>query len=174
MPTTWRHARITTAVGAVAILALALAAYATRSPAAAAPADPADPATTATPTPGPTTQPWYDVEVAPTTAPAMTPSVPTLAAPADPSAITVAGAKAFGWALLDTGTGQVTGSANLATMTNTVESMIKPWIASDYLRRLAESGREPTTQALHELTLMIVDSNDDMAEKYYRLGGADA
>ena len=169
MPTTWRDARIATAVGVVAVLALALAVGSTRSSAAPAVAAPA----TATPTPGPTSEPWYDVEVAPSAA-AATPSLPTLAVPADPSTITVAGAKEFGWALLDLDTGKVSGSANLATMTNTVESMIKPWIASDYLRRLAESGEQPTAQALNELTLMIVDSNDDLAEEYYRLGGADA
>jgi len=52
--------------------------------------------------------------------------------------------------------------------------MIKPWIVSDYLRRLSESNTQPSQQVLNELTLMIVDSNDPMAEKYYQLGGADA
>ena len=40
----------------------------------------------------------------------------------------------FGWALLDRTTGQVTGSTNYQTGTNTTESMIKAWIVSDYLR----------------------------------------
>jgi hypothetical protein len=57
--------------------------------------------------------------------------------------VAVVGARAFGWALLDTESGEVSGSANLATRTNTVESMIKPWIASDYLRRLADAARSP-------------------------------
>jgi hypothetical protein len=102
------------------------------------------------------------------------PADPIVAAPADPAQITVPNAALFGWALLDAGTGAITGSANLATVHNTVESMIKPWIAADYLRRLAEDGRTPTKTALAELTLMIVDSNELLAEKYYRLGGADA
>ena len=109
--------------------------------------------------------------VAPTTPPA--PLLPTLAAPADPASIT-AEARLFGWALYDRRSGTVAGSANSDTVLNTVESMIKPWIAGDWLRRHAESGQQPTEQQLKELTLMIVDSNDPMAEKYYRLGGADA
>jgi hypothetical protein len=116
-------------------------------------------------------QPAADLLAAPTTPPP--PPMPTLAAPADPTAIT-AEARLFGWALLDRRTGAVTGSANSATALNTVESMIKPWIAADYLRRLTESGEQPTEQAVDEITLMIIDSNDPMAEKYYRLGGADA
>jgi len=97
-----------------------------------------------------------------------------LAAPRNPNSIAVGGAWLLGWALLDTETGVVAGSRNSATMTNTVESMIKPWIAADHLRRLAEGGREPSTQTLKELNVMIVDSNDPMAEKYYQIGGSDA
>ena len=46
------------------------------------------------------------------------------------------------------------------------------WMA--WFRRLTEEGKQPTAQALKELTLMIVDSNDPMGEKYYQLGGSDA
>ena len=52
--------------------------------------------------------------------------------------------------------------------------MIKPWIAADYPRRSAAFGKEPTEQARNDLTVIIVDSDDDLAEKYYRPGGADA
>jgi len=108
------------------------------------------------------------------TPPPPPPRLPTLASPRDPASIKVSGARLFGWALLDRRTGKITGSANSATVTNTVESMIKAWIASDYLRRLAEAHKQPTPQALKELTLMIVDSNDPMAEKYFQIGGSDA
>ena len=99
---------------------------------------------------------------------------PRLAAPANPAGVKVAGARLFGWALMDRTTGAVAGSPNSHTVTNTVESMIKPWIAADHLRRLTEGGREPSAETLRELSLMIVDSNDPVAEKYYQIGGSDA
>jgi hypothetical protein len=103
------------------------------------------------------------------------PPAPTLRAPADPASIKAPGNPGFfGWALLDRKTGAITGSANSATGTNTTESMVKAWITSDYLRMQAAAGKTPSDAVLNELTLMIVDSNDDMAEKYYRLGGSDA
>jgi hypothetical protein len=76
----------------------------------------------------------------------------------------------FGWALLDRKTGQVTGSANYTTGTNTTESMVKAWIVSDYLRLHAS----PSDAVLNELKLAIVDSNDDMAQKYYKADGGNA
>jgi hypothetical protein len=75
-----------------------------------------------------------------------------------------------GWALLDRRTGAVSGSANYRTGRNTTESMIKAWIVSDYLR----THPAPSPAALEELRVTIIDSNDTMAQKYYRLGGADA
>lgn len=76
----------------------------------------------------------------------------------------------FGWALLDRKSGQVSGSTNYQTGTNTTESMIKAWIVSDYLRQHAS----PSDAVLNELKLAIIDSNDDMAQKYYRLDGGNA
>jgi hypothetical protein len=98
----------------------------------------------------------------------------TLAAPVDPESLTVPEASYSGWALLDRRTGQITGSANAATRGNTVESMIKPWIVADFLRQETEQGNQLDEETLDELTLMIVDSNDPLAEKYYQIGGADA
>ncbi len=107
-----------------------------------------------------------------------TPSAPkrpfTLVFPDDPANITVPNATYYGWALLDRTTGRTTSSANAATKGNTTESMIKPWIVSDYLRRLSEAGKQPSDAEVNELTLVIVDSNDPLAEKYYQRGGADA
>ena len=94
--------------------------------------------------------------------------------PADPNRLTVANASYYGWSLLDRRTGQTTGSANAATAGNTTESMIKPWIVSDFLRRESEAGRQPSAEDLNEMTLVIVDSNDPLAESYYQRGGADA
>lgn len=109
------------------------------------------------------------------------PPPPRLITPDDPGWDTIAkdidvpkGASFFAWAFLDRASGRVIGSDNSDTGTNTTESMVKPWIASDYLRRLDQAGKKPSKTVLHELTLMIVDSNDNMAQKYYLLGGADA
>jgi hypothetical protein len=77
------------------------------------------------------------------------------------------------WALMDRQTGTVTGSANYTSGTSTTESMIKIWIAADYLRRQAAGG-SPGQQRLNELTTMIRDSDDQAAEDIYRLGGGNA
>lgn len=74
----------------------------------------------------------------------------------------------YAWSYVDRITGRVAGSANAATFTSTAESMVKPWIAADYLRRTGDTSRLP------ELTAMIVDSDDDAAESIYRAGGATA
>jgi hypothetical protein len=76
----------------------------------------------------------------------------------------------FGWALLDRKTGTVTGSANYQTGTNTTESMIKAWIVADYLRR----HPNPSDAVRNELALAILDSNDEMAQKYYKINGGTA
>jgi hypothetical protein len=101
--------------------------------------------------------------------------IPTLRAPAEPAKIKVSGASAlFGWAFYDRRTDETVGSANDTTVRNTTESMIKPFIAGDYLRLLAARGQEPTKTALGELTLMLIDSNDNMAQKYFVIDGRDA
>src|SRR5262245_43090072 len=75
------------------------------------------------------------------------------------------------YSLLNRSTGAVVGSANMSSFRNTTESMIKPWIAADYLRTQAAAGKTPSSTVLNEIKLMIIDSNDDMAEKYYRANG---
>lgn len=80
-----------------------------------------------------------------------------------------AGLYEFGWALLDRHSNQLSGSANKDTMTNTTESMVKAWLAADYLRRLGAS--KPIQQTLDEITLMIENSDDVLADKYYDLDG---
>ena len=103
------------------------------------------------------------------------PPPPTLRAPAAASSVKGPGnASFFSWAFLDRKTGTITGSANSATGTNSTESMVKAFITGDYLRRQDAAGKTPSDAVLGELTLMIIDSNDDMAEKYYELDGSNA
>jgi hypothetical protein len=75
------------------------------------------------------------------------------------------------WALLNRATGAITGSPDAATATNATESMIKVWIAADYLRLLG--GQQPTSARLAELSTMIHDSDNDAAEDVYETDGYD-
>jgi hypothetical protein len=75
------------------------------------------------------------------------------------------------WALMNRQTGTVTGSANHTTETSSTESMIKIWIAADYLRRQAATGNTPGQQRLDELTTMIRDSDNQAARDIYQLNG---
>jgi hypothetical protein len=78
----------------------------------------------------------------------------------------------YSWALLDRKTGNISGSANFANATNSTESMIKVWIAADYLRRIADD--KPSQDRLGELTRMIRDSDNSAAEDIYQVDGADS
>jgi hypothetical protein len=103
------------------------------------------------------------------------PPLPRLAAPVNPASIKApVSTSFFGWAFLDRATGAITGSANSATGTNTTESMVKAWITADYLRTLDQVGKTPSDAVKTELTNMIIHSNDDIAQKYYVIGGGDA
>lgn len=73
----------------------------------------------------------------------------------------------YAWSYTDRVTGARAGSRDAGTFTSTAESMIKPWLAADYLRRTPDP-------ALAELRRMIVDSDDRAAEEIYRAGGADS
>jgi hypothetical protein len=79
----------------------------------------------------------------------------------------------WSWSLLDRRTGKLSGSANRAATTTTA-SMIKPWIAADYLRRLHAGGAGPTPTRLAELSRMIRDSDNVVAETVFREIGQDA
>lgn len=100
------------------------------------------------------------------------PPGPVIGVPADPAAIKApAYASYAGWALLDRHTGTLTGSANRETGSNTTESMIKVWIAADWLRH---QGAGAPQAAVDELYQMIIHSDDTIAHKYYELNGGDA
>jgi hypothetical protein len=75
------------------------------------------------------------------------------------------------WALLDTRTRAITGSDNLAATNDTV-SMVKAWLAADYLRGATQRKETPTDDRLHALSIMIRDSDNDAAEDTYRRDGA--
>jgi hypothetical protein len=118
------------------------------------------PTTSATPTP---------IQSPSAVVTASTPAVP--AAPllhAGPVSIQAPGF--FSWALLDIATGAISGSPNL-TATNDTASMIKAWIAADYLRLNTTGGRTPPASRLAEVQNMIRNSDNDSAEDLFRLVG---
>lgn len=72
------------------------------------------------------------------------------------------------WALLDRATGGITGD-NL-TAVSTPQSMIKPWLVADYLRR----ADTDTPGLLSEASAAIRISDDDAAQTIYEVSGGDA
>jgi hypothetical protein len=114
--------------------------------------------------------------------PAATPSVPgranivAQAAPPGPtlhaaSVVTPTSPKfeRFGWAFLDRRTNTVVGSDNKDTMQNTTESMVKPWLAADYLSHLG--GNKLTGAMSTTITSMIENSDDTAADAMYNADG---
>ncbi|SNT61819.1 Beta-lactamase enzyme family protein [Asanoa hainanensis] len=78
------------------------------------------------------------------------------------------------WALLDRRSGRITGSSNMAEPSDTM-SMVKAWLAADYLRISEDKGEQPSDFRLHQLTIMIRDSDNDAAIAMYDLvGGQDS
>jgi hypothetical protein len=106
------------------------------------------------------------------------PAVPARAAPgtartlrAGQVALTVNGF--WSWGLLDRRTGELTGSPNIANRSDTA-SMIKSWIAADYLRRATERRQTVDASRLRALSTMIRDSNNEVASTYHSLNGGSA
>lgn len=75
------------------------------------------------------------------------------------------------WAALDRATGDLAGDG---AERSTTESMIKPWIAADHLRRFDEQGQDPSAEELALARAAIRDSDDEAAERLYVAGGNDA
>ncbi len=76
----------------------------------------------------------------------------------------------YSWALLERSTGTIFGSANAGELNNTA-SMIKAWIAADYLSRNGNPGPD----ALAALSTMIRDSANDPASDFFdELGREDS
>src|SRR2546430_1512468 len=149
-------AYVAAAIGA-ALVAVPVARLVLPGPAGAAPPAPTTPS-------APVFTPNLQVAGQPSPPPA------TVHAPADPAAIKAPGyVTFFGWSLLDRHSGAATGSANREKVTNTAESMIKVWIVADYLRHHGPAA----ASAIPELTKVIVNSDDDLAYKFYEQDGGD-
>ncbi|WP_155369029.1 serine hydrolase [Catellatospora vulcania] len=133
----------------------------------------ADPAAAAT---------WQDPSVSPSTA-ASPESATARSMPAEPgppglghadimrsanlsSLVTVQTSAWWSWALMDRQTGKIVGSKNL-NQTNMTASMIKAWLAADYLRRAAEAGQTPSSTRMNEIRTMIRDSANGPASTLY-------
>jgi hypothetical protein len=99
--------------------------------------------------------------------PAPEPPVPLLA----PGPVNIDTDDFVAWALMDLRTGQVTGSDNFDA-TSTTASMIKVWLAADFLRLADENRVEPDEQRMRDLSVMLRDSeNDPATDLYDELGG---
>jgi len=75
------------------------------------------------------------------------------------------------WALLDRRTGRIAGSANRASQTSTTESMVKSWLAADYLAALRHDLDD---HAADQIRNALRVSDDAAAEWLYRTRGGDA
>jgi hypothetical protein len=87
--------------------------------------------------------------------------------------VTISSPGFWSWAVMDARTGQINGSSNLNAVNDTA-SMIKAWLAADFLRRAAERNQDPGTSRLHEVSIMIRDSDNEAAEDIYQVNGSTA
>jgi hypothetical protein len=108
---------------------------------------------------------------APSPSPSPSPSPPPLLVAAGPVSVNASGW--WSWAMLDQRTNKITGSTNMSS-TNRTASMIKSWIAADYLRRSAEQGVTPSDTRLNEVSTMIRDSDNAAATDLYAVVGKQA
>ena len=83
--------------------------------------------------------------------------------------VTPPGVTFLSWSLMDRRTGEIWGSTN-QTATTWPASMIKGWIAADFLRATAAPGQD----RLDEITSMIRDSDNDAAEDLFDVLGRNA
>lgn len=77
------------------------------------------------------------------------------------------------WSLLSLSTGQRIGSPNSTTETNNTESMIKAWIATDYVAGVESEGRSLQEWEHTAISNMIRLSDNDAAEMLYLSRGGD-
>lgn len=97
--------------------------------------------------------------------PPVAPPAPTLADA--PVSVPFDGAY-FSWALMERGSGTISGSKNLTT-TNSTESMIKVWIVADYLRQLGDKSLSAARKT--QASRAIRDSDDNAAQSLYNAAG---
>jgi hypothetical protein len=129
--------------------------------AAAAPARWGEPSPT---TSSPATVPTTLAALAEPTAAPTSPALPPLAV--RPTTVKINTTGWWSWAMMDTRTGKISGSANKAE-TSTTASLIKAWIGADFLRRSAERGTKPTDARLDQVSTMIRDSNNEAAQSLW-------
>jgi hypothetical protein len=72
----------------------------------------------------------------------------------------------YSWAIMDLRTGELYGSKNMHETQRTA-SMIKAWIASDYLRRQSEAGQTPTAYWLGQVAAAIQKSDNTAASNVW-------
>jgi hypothetical protein len=127
------------------------------------PAAPKDPATTGATSDAPASAPA-------STAAAASPS-PSVAGPLfTPTQPVTMNVKGFwSWAFYDHKADQLYGSQ--PNVTSDTASMAKAWVAADWLRRQAESNKQPAQAALTELSRMIRDSETENTFKYHVQNG---
>jgi len=107
--------------------------------------------------------------------PSVTPTPEPEPLPFRSADVTAAGMNTTGflsWALMDRRTGEIVGSANMNASSETA-SMIKAWLASDFLR-LADTDTNdatPSESSLKRLESMIRDSDNSAAEWTYNQVG---
>ena len=100
--------------------------------------------------------------------PPSTPPSPTLAPLAlAPAKVSIDAEGWWSWSLQDTRTGKIYGSTNMSR-TSTTASLIKSWIASDFLRRSAEQGVTPSDARLAQISTMIRDSDNEAAQALWQ------
>jgi hypothetical protein len=120
-----------------------------------------------------TTAPTADTttsDPAPTPTPTPTPSPTPAPLPFRNATVSApAGVSFFSWSLMDRRTGQIWGSTN-QNATTWPASMIKGWIAADFLRRQTTV----TQDRLTEITALIRDSDNDAAEDLFYDNGGNA
>jgi hypothetical protein len=108
---------------------------------------------------------------APTGSPSAAPPSPTASAlpplAVRPADVEIDASGWWSWALLDLRTGEMSGPAS-RTRTSTTASLIKSWIAADFLRR---SDGEPSDSRMDQLRVMIRDSDNEAAESLYNAVG---
>jgi hypothetical protein len=105
---------------------------------------------------------------------------PSPAVPADMSDLLVGPHKVdlqvtgwYAWALMDLRTGKIFGSKDMHKTTKTA-SMIKAWIAADYLRRQAEAGKTPSDYYMGRVKIMVQHSDNNAAVELFKLVGLGA
>jgi hypothetical protein len=76
----------------------------------------------------------------------------------------------WSWALIDRRTGTLSGSQNAVARSDTA-SMVKSWIAADYLRRQSDKGQGVEDSRLRALSQMIRDSDNSIANTYNTYNG---